>query len=195
MSTKAKATTATATATKLSLAAYKSDTNVAEHKAIDALTLARLTLERGEQKQKELEAREAALLLTLAETKEALANVKREKSFVVFNQSIKRKAVEDANAHVFDALKVARQEGFRAGARGAGLFADMNVVRAMARRFGDDTEAEAEASPAGSPSYTPDHSPPSSPTAAAAGEYVPMTPRGASPWGRAASSSSDDEEC
>ena len=134
MPTKSKATTATAI-TDLSLAACKGDTNVAERKAIDALRLAHVHLARGEQEQKDLEAREAALLVTLAETTEALANVKSAKSFNAYAVGLKRKNVEEINAHVLDALKVARQTAFKAGARGAGLFANMNVVRAMAQRL------------------------------------------------------------
>ena len=143
MSTNA-TTTTTTTTTDLSLAACKGDTNVAERKFIDVLVNAHLELQKAEDA-----VRDNALAIKAAER--ALQQAQCQKGMVVCNAARKRKAVKEASAHVCDSLKSARQTAFKAGARGAGLFADMAVVRAMSHRVmvmknGDVVEAgESEA--------------------------------------------------
>jgi hypothetical protein len=91
---------------------------------------------------------------------------------VEYNAFRKRKAVEEANDHVCNALKSARQTAFKAGARGAGLFADMAVERAMVSSFAADADDATEDEKkelgyeAGSPSFTLPGSP----------KYVPTSP-------------------
>ena len=111
----------------------------------------------------------------IAEAESALKKAKSEKGFHVYYLGMTRKAVKEASAHVCDSLKLGRQTAFKAGARGAGLFANMNVVRAMAQRLDnhDDyvdpdatTEEEEEEEELGyhpsSPKFTP-ITPPGSP--------------------------------
>ena len=147
MSAKAKAkatatatatTTTTTTTTDLSLAACKGDTNVAERKVIDVLVNAHLELQKAKNN---MRANEVAI----AEAERALKKAKSEKGFHVYYLGMTRKAVEEASAHVCDSLKLGRQTAFKAGARGAGLYADMAVVRAMSRRFAkEDPDATTE---------------------------------------------------
>ena len=86
-----------------------------ERSAIDALIFAGLNLEKAGQQQKDFEAREAALLLSLAEKKEALENVKRGKSFNAYALGFKRKAVEEVDDLVRDTLKAACKTTFKTG--------------------------------------------------------------------------------
>ena len=167
MSTKTNATTTTTTTTDLSLAACKGDTNVAERKVIDVLVNAHLELQKAEDA-----VRDNALAIKAAER--ALQQAQCQKGMVVCNAARKRKAVKEASAHVCDSLKSARQTAFKAGARGAGLFADMAVVRAMSQRIAkkeaddpdasstDDEEEEELGYHPSSPKYTP-ITPPGSP--------------------------------
>ena len=131
MSTNATTTTTATTTTDLSLAACKGDTNVAERKFIDVLVNAHLELQKAEDA-----VRDNALAIKAAER--ALQQAQCQKGMVVCNAARKRKAVKEASAHVCDSLKSARQTAFKAGARGAGLFADMAVVRAMSQRLDND---------------------------------------------------------
>ena len=91
--------------------------------------------------------------------------------------------MEEASTHVCDSLKSARQTAYKAGARGAGLYADMAVVRVMVQRLAkDDPDATTEEEELGyepsSPKYTP-ITPPGSP------KYVPTTPSQVSiQWGQ-----------
>ncbi len=62
---------------------------------------------------------------------------------------LKRRAIEEASDAVCDAFKVPRQEGFKAAAREAWLFASKEIARAMLMVAREEAE-EAEAS-----SYTP----------------------------------------
>ena len=168
MSTNATTTTTTITTTDLSLAACKGDTNVAERKFIDVLVNAHLELQKAEDA-----VRDNALAIKAAER--ALQQAQCQKGMVVCNAARKRKAVKEASAHVCDSLKSARQTAFKAGARGAGLFADMAVVRAMSQRIAkkeaddrdasfssDDEEEEELGYHPSSPKYTP-ITPPGSP--------------------------------
>ena len=179
---------ATATAT-LSLRAREGETlYVSERSAIDGLVSAQLELQKAEDA-----VRDNALAIEAA--KRALSQAQCQKGMVEYNAFRKRKAVEQANDHVCDSLKSARQTAFKAGARGAGLFADMAVVRAMVQRFAQDdpdatTEEEKEGLgyEPGSPSFTP----PDSPIL-----YVATSPSKVPRWGEggeASSPASSDEE-
>jgi hypothetical protein len=186
----------TATATlNLSLSAREGETlYVSERSAIDALVSAQLELKKAEDA-----VHENALAIAAAES--ALSQARSMRGMMEFNAARKRKAVKEANDYVCDSLKSARQTAFKAGARGAGLYADMTVVRAMVSRFSadrDDADAEDEKKvELGYAPCSPSFTPPDSPIL-----YVRTLPSQVPEWGLKmkkgsgcdSSSSSEEEE-
>ncbi len=117
--------------------------------AIDTLIRARLALQEAEKQM-------ADNALAIATAERALQQAKMGRGVVAYRVELKRRAVEEASDAVCDALKVQRQEGFKAPARKAGLFASKEMARAMLMVARKEEEEEAEASYTHvSPSYTP----------------------------------------
>ena len=65
--------------------------------------------------------------LAIAAAESVLLKAKSEKGFGEFNVALERKAMERASDYACDAIKSARQDSFKAGARGGAALGCMRI--------------------------------------------------------------------
>jgi hypothetical protein len=190
--------TATATATTTTTMLLPNNNSSSNDTAV-ILALRRIfDLGNAKQELRQAERKVRDNALSISAARRALQQAQMRKGILEYSALRKRKAVEEADAHLSDALKLVHQTSFKKAARGAGLFASCYSASSTSSNNEDESGEEGLGYEPSSPPFS--ITPPDSPTTTL---YVPTSPPySSSCWGEekedgevsSSSSSSSSEE-